>query len=77
MSVYVYVYADALQKFALLLEEAFQTGEVRIRRDDGNVLVIRPETKMASPLDVPGVDLGISTEDILTCIHDGRRTWQG
>ena len=70
----VYVYTEALQKFALLLEEAFQTGEVKIRRDDGNVLVIRPEAKMASPLDVPGVDLGISTEDILACIHEGRRT---
>lgn len=72
----VYVYTEALQKFAFLLEEAFQKGEVKIRRDDGNILVIRPETKMDSPLDVPGIDLGISTAEILACIHEGRRTFE-
>ena len=72
----VYVYSEALQKFALLLEEAFQKGEVKIRRDDGNIFVIRPETKMDSPLDVPGIDLGITTDEILACIHEGRRTFE-
>jgi hypothetical protein len=72
----VYVYTEALQKFAFLLEEAFQKGEVKIQRDDGEVFVIRPETKMGSPLDVEGIDLGISTADILECIHEGRKHFE-
>lgn len=58
----------------IVVDTPDQSEKVKIRRDNGNVLVIRPEAKMASPLDVPGVDLGISTEDILACIHEGRRT---
>ena len=44
----MYPYSEALQKFAYLLEEAVEKGEVRIRRDDGQVLVIRPESPAAS-----------------------------
>ena len=55
------------------LEEAFEKDEVRIRRDDGQVLVIRPESSAASPLDVEGIDLGITTQEIIECIHEGRR----
>jgi hypothetical protein len=69
----VYAYTEAIQKIAFLLEEAFQQGEVRIRRDDGQVLVIRPESSAASSLDVEGIDLGITTQEIIECIHEGRR----
>lgn len=41
--------------------------------DDGQVLVIRPEPATASPLDVEGIDLGITTQEIIECIHEGRR----
>jgi len=69
----VYAYTEAIQKIAFLLEEAFKQGEVRIRRDDGQVFVIRPEPTAASPLDVEGIDLGITTQEIIECIHEGRR----
>ncbi|GAK49789.1 prevent-host-death family protein [Candidatus Moduliflexus flocculans] len=68
----VYVYTEALQKFAFLLEEAFRTGEVKVRRDDGKVFVIKPEPSLASPLDVESVNFGITTEEILECIHESR-----
>lgn len=55
------------------LEEAFQNGEVKIQRDDGKVFVIKPETTTDSPLDVAGFNLGITTQDILECIHESRR----
>lgn len=73
----VYTYTEAIQKIAFLLEEAFQLGEVRIRRDDGQMLVIRPEPTAISPLDVEGVDLGITTQEIIECIHEGRRVRGG
>ena len=69
----VYAYTDAIQNFALLLEEAFTKGEVRIQRDDGQIFIIQPDTRSASPLDVEGVNLGITTADIIECIHEGRR----
>jgi hypothetical protein len=36
--------------------------------------VIRPELKEGSPLDVEGVALGITTDEILSFIQEGRRT---
>ena len=69
----VYTYTEAIQKIAFLLEEAFKQGEVKILRDDGQVFVIRPELTAVSPLDVEGIDLGITTQEIIECIHEGRR----
>ena len=69
----VYAYAEAIQKIAFLFEEAFKMGEVKIRRDDGKMLVIRPEPQVADPVDVEGIDLHITTDEIIECIHEGRR----
>ena len=68
----VYVYAEALQKFAFLLDEAFRTGEVKVQKDDGKIFVIKPETDLDSPLNVESLNLGITTEEILECIHESR-----
>ncbi len=69
----VYTYSEARQMLAALLEKAAQEGEVRVRRRDGRVFVIRPESSEGSPLDVPGMDLGMSAEEIVQFIHEGRR----
>ena len=70
----VYTYSEARQKLATLLEQAAKEGEVRIRRKDGQTFVIRPESKSGSPLDIEGMDLGITTAEIVQCIREGRRT---
>jgi hypothetical protein len=70
----VYTYSDARQKLASLLEQAAREGEVRIRRRDGQTFVIKPEPEAGSPLDVKGLDLGISTDEILQFIQEGRKT---
>jgi hypothetical protein len=31
------------------------------------------ERHIASPLDVPGVDLGLTAEEIVACVHESRR----
>ena len=69
----VYVYADAIQKLSVLLEEAFQGKDVRIQRDDGQEFVIKPSSTLPSPLDVEGINLGITTDEIIDCIHEGRK----
>lgn len=69
----VYTFSEARQNFAGLLERAAQEGEVRIKRRDGRVFVIQPELKTKSPLDVQGINLPISTAEIVQFIHKGRR----
>ena len=73
----VYTYSEARQKLATLLEQAASEGEVRIRRKDGRTFVIRPEPRTGSPLDVEGVDLDITEDEIVEFIREGRRTDYG
>jgi hypothetical protein len=71
----VYTYSEAKRKLASLLDKAAEEGEVRIKRRDGQVFVIRPEVKTDSPLDVEGVDLGITSSEIVEFIQEGRRPY--
>lgn len=71
----VYTYSEARQKLASLLEQAEVEGEVRIKRKDGKVFVLRPKPRSDSPLDVEGIDLDITTAEILTYIQEGRRSF--
>lgn len=67
-----YTYSKARQNLASLLDQAAKEGEVRIRRKDGQVFVVRPQPSTDSPLDVKSVDLAISTDDIVRIIREGR-----
>ena len=69
----VYTYSEARQRLSSLLEEAVRDGEVRIKRQDGQSFVIRPEPKTGSPLDVEGVDLDLTAEEIVRFVQEGRR----
>ena len=68
----VYTYSEARQNFASLLETAQKDGAVRIRRKDGSSFVVQPESTGASPLDIEGVDLGVTTDEIVDMIREGR-----
>ena len=68
----VYTYSEARRWFARILDEARTAGEVRIKRRDGTEFTLRPVESIGSPLDVPGVDTALNTEDILGAIRDGR-----
>jgi antitoxin Phd len=72
----VYTYSEARRKLASLLEQAVKEGEIKIKRRDGQIFVIRPETRAGSPLDVEGIDLGITTAEIVQFIEEGRRVYQ-
>ncbi|MDD5369562.1 MAG: hypothetical protein PHQ40_10770 [Anaerolineaceae bacterium] len=67
-----YTFSEARQKLATLLNEAEQQGEVRVVRRNGTAFIIRPETKKQSPFDVPGVQVDLSTEEIVASIREGR-----
>lgn len=66
--------SQARQDLASLLEQAIREGEARIKDKDGRVFVIRPESQADSPLDVEGIDLGITTAEIVEFIQESRRT---
>ena len=43
-----------------------------IRRRDGRTFAVTPVRSTRSPLDVPGIDTGVTTPEILECIREGR-----
>lgn len=71
----IYTYSEARQSLAALLDQAWQEGAVRIRRRDGQTFVLKPErsNKKKSPLDVEGLELGVTTEEIVAFVQEGRR----
>lgn len=72
----VYTYSEARQNLSSILDQAVREGEVRIQRKDGKIFVIRVQPKEKSPLEVKGVDLGITTQDILEFIDEGRKSFE-
>lgn len=68
-----YTYTEARQKLASLLEQAAKYGEVRSKRRDGQVFIIKPQKREGSPLAVSGVKIDLSRKEILQSIEDGRR----
>ena len=72
-----FTFSEARRKLGTLLDMVEAEGEVRICRKDGQVFTIRPvEMEIIeagrSPLDIPGVDLGISADEIVDVIREGR-----
>ena len=51
----IYTYSEARQRLASLLEQAAKYGEVRIKRRDGQVFVVKPQKGKGSPLAVEGM----------------------
>ena len=53
-----------------------EEGEARVKRKDGQVFVIKPQTVSVSPLDIEGLELGISAGEILEAIQEGRGSYR-
>jgi len=67
-----YSFTEARQHFASLLEEAKKEGVVCIKKRDGESFYIKPAMKKKSPLDIKGVDLGVSATEIVDIVRKGR-----
>jgi antitoxin Phd len=72
----VYTYTEVRQNLASLLDQAAREGEVRIKRKDGQVFVIKLQPEKKSPLEVEGMDLGISTQEIVGFIAEGHKSFE-
>lgn len=69
----IYTYSEAREKLATILEES-KTEEVIIRRRKGDMFAIVPRATgpRRSPFDVPGMDKGISRQEIVEAIRESR-----
>ena len=60
------------QQLRTILDSARREGEVRIRTNDGQEFAVRPVAPARSPLEVPGVNLDLSADEIVRAIREGR-----
>jgi prevent-host-death family protein len=67
-----YSFTEARQNFASVLDEAKREGVVCIKKRDGEAFYLKPAATKSSPLDVAGVDIGMSASDIVDLIRNGR-----
>ena len=70
----VYTYSEARGDLATLLEKARCDGEVKIKRRDGQIFVVKPIKKTLSPLAVNGVNLHLTANEIIQFIHKSRKS---
>lgn len=68
----VYTYSEARQNLASLLDQAAKEGKVGIRRKDGQIFIVKLQPRADSPLDVQGVNLGVTTDEIVSIVREGR-----
>ncbi len=72
-----YSFTQARQCFAAILDEAKKEGVVCIKKRDGETFFLKPAPPKKSPLDVKGVDLGLSSAEIVDVIRKGRERQYG
>ena len=67
-----YSFTEARQNFASLLDEAQQKGVVCVRKRSGETFYIKPAIMKGSPLDIEGIDLQVTRNDIVNIVRGGR-----
>jgi hypothetical protein len=70
----VYSYSEARQRFAEVLRQARREGQAQIRRRDGELFLVQPALRSGSPLDVPGVESGLTTRQLVDLVRASRRS---
>lgn len=68
----VYTCSQAEKNLAGLLDTACKTGEVVVKRADGELFVIKPQKRKCSPLNVPGIQANVNADEIVSFIRECR-----
>jgi hypothetical protein len=68
----VFTQSEAEGKLDAVLESARREGEVRIQVKSGEEFVVKPATPRRSPLDVRGVDLNLTSDEIVKAVRESR-----
>ncbi len=67
----VYTLEEAESELTTVLEKAETEGEVRIKSQEGRLFTLKPDLRR-SPLDVEGVDINLSREEIVSVVRESR-----
>jgi len=75
----IYTISQVQKQLTELLQKALREGQVQFKSKDGQVFVIRPlksgKPSKASPLDVRGIKLPVTTNDILQAVRESRQRY--
>jgi hypothetical protein len=75
----IYTTSQVQKQLPDLLQKALREGQVQFKSKDGQVFVIRPlasgKASKTSPLDVKGVRLPVTTNDILQAVRESRQRY--
>ena len=70
---YAYSFSEVKQNIKSVFEQAIIDGAVQIKGEDGQVFMLMPIDEKKSPLDVAGVSLDLTADEIVDFIHEGRK----
>ncbi|MEI6875388.1 MAG: type II toxin-antitoxin system Phd/YefM family antitoxin [Spirochaetota bacterium] len=70
----VVTYSDARKTLAALLDRAKADGSVLIKRADGSLFRVAPETPNTSPLDLPPLDLRLGSGRLAAALTESIET---
>jgi antitoxin Phd len=68
----VYTRSEAERQLTTVLDRARREGEVRIQGEVGQEFILKPVSRSGSPLDVRGVDVGLTAEQIVDAVRESR-----
>ena len=70
-----YTCSEATNDLLAVLDAAKSDGAVRIQRADGHSFILTPESPLSSPLNVKGLDLGLTKDEIVSIVREGRERY--
>lgn len=75
----IYTVSQIQKQLAELLQKVLREGQIQFKSKDGQVFVIRPvftaKSTNTSPLDVKGIKLPVTTNDILQAVRESRQRY--
>jgi len=67
----VFTYSEARKKLAEVLDLA-KENEVLIKRRNGEIFCLSEVRRGSSPLDIPGLSVDVTTNDLVAAVREGR-----
>ena len=67
-----YTYSEARQNFAAVLDKAKKEGKVLIKKRDGSSFILSPLPLAESPLNVRGINIDLTSQEIIDVLKEVR-----
>jgi len=75
----IYTTSQVQKQLIELVQKALREGQIQFKSTEGQVFVIRPvpsaKFSKSSPLDVRGIKLPVTTNDILQAVRESRQRY--